>query len=94
MNAAEYLSRYPTQSTPVTSKHSQLAEEFARYLTDNAVPKAITLNDLVDCTQKDYDLQIVITAVKTNRWDKSYKNRVLNTFSKIRYELTLIPCLQ
>jgi hypothetical protein len=29
--------------------------------------------------------------VKTNKWDKSYENSVLNTFSKLRYELTLVP---
>jgi hypothetical protein len=91
VNAADYLSRHPTQSTSVTSKHSQLAEEFVRYLTDNAVPKAMTLNEIVSCTQKDSDLQTVITAFKTNKWDKSYENSVLNTFSKLRYELTLVP---
>ena len=90
MNAADYLSRHPTQSTSVTSKHSQLAEEFVRYLTDNAVPKAMTLNKIISCTQKDSDLQTIITAFKTNKWDKSYENSVLNTFSKLRYKLTLV----
>ena len=42
MNAADYLSRYQTQSTAITSKHSQLVEEYVRYLTDNDVPKAMT----------------------------------------------------
>ena len=59
VNAADYryLPRHPTQSKSVTSKHSQLAEEFVRYLTDNVVPKAMTLNEIVNCTQKDSDLQ-------------------------------------
>jgi hypothetical protein len=51
----------------------------------------MTLNEIVNCTQKDSDLQTVITAFKTNKWDKSYENSVLNTFSKLRYELTLVP---
>ena len=40
VNTADYryLPRHPTQSKSVTSKHSQLSEEFVRYLTDNAVP--------------------------------------------------------
>jgi hypothetical protein len=40
------------------------------------VPKAMTLNEIVDRTQKDPDLQAFITAVKTNRWEKSYENRL------------------
>ena len=91
LNAADYLSRHPVQSTSVTSKHSQQAEEFVRYLTDNGVPKAMTLNEIVDRTQKDPDLQAFITAVKANRWEKSYENSVLNTFTKLRYELALVP---
>ena len=59
-----------------------------KHLTDNAVPKAMTLNEIVDYTQKDSDLQTVITAVKRN---KSYANIVLDTFSRLRYELTLVP---
>ena len=89
MNAADYLSRHPTQSTSVTSKHSQLAKECVRYLTDNDVPKAMTLNEIVNCIQNDSDLQTVITAFNTNKWGKSYENSVFNTFSKLRYELTL-----
>ena len=38
-----------------------------RCISENAVPKAMTLNEIVHITQKDYDLQSVITAVKTNR---------------------------
>ena len=51
----------------------------------------MTLNEIVDRTQKDPDLQACITAVKTNRWEKSYENSVLNTFPKLRYELALVP---
>ena len=51
----------------------------------------MTLNEIVDSTQTDSDLQTVISAFETNRWDKSYENSVLNTFSTLRYELTLVP---
>ena len=51
----------------------------------------MTLNEIVDHTQKDPDLQAFITAVKTNRWEKSFENSVLNTFTKLRYELPLVP---
>jgi hypothetical protein len=55
------------------------------------VPKAMNLNEIVDRTQKDPDLHAFITAVKTNRWEKSYENSVLNTVTKLRYELALVP---
>jgi hypothetical protein len=51
----------------------------------------MTLNETVDSTQTDSDLQTVISAFKTNRWDKSYENSVLDTFSRLCYELTLVP---
>ncbi|VDI02758.1 Hypothetical predicted protein [Mytilus galloprovincialis] len=90
VNAADYLSRHPTPNTSIACKHSQLAEEYVRYLTDNAVPKAMTLNEIADSTQKDKDLQTVITALKSNRWDK-YESNTLDTFSRLRYELTVVP---
>jgi hypothetical protein len=56
------------------------------------VPKAMTLIEIVDRTQKDPDLQAFITAVKTNRGKQSFENSVLNTFTKLRYELiALVP---
>ncbi|XP_063400348.1 uncharacterized protein K02A2.6-like [Mytilus trossulus] len=90
VNAADYLSRHPTPNTSIACKHSQLAEEYVRYLTDNAVPKAMTLNEIAESTQKDKDLQTVITALKSNRWDK-YESNTLDTFSRLRYELTIVP---
>ncbi|VDI68014.1 Hypothetical predicted protein [Mytilus galloprovincialis] len=82
VNAADYLSRHPTPNTSIACKHSQLAEEYVRYLTDNAVPKAMTLNEIADSTQKDKDLQTVITALKSNRWDK-YESNTLRYILKI-----------
>ncbi|VDI71448.1 Hypothetical predicted protein [Mytilus galloprovincialis] len=72
VNAADYLSRHPTPNTSIACKHSQLAEEYVRYLTDNAVPKAMTLNEIADSTQKDKDLQTVITALKSKQVGTSY----------------------
>jgi hypothetical protein len=51
----------------------------------------MTLNETVDSTQTDSDPQTVISAFKTNRWDKSYENSVLDTFSRLCYELTPVP---
>ena len=91
VNAADYLSRHPNHSTSADYKHSQIAEEYVKYLTDNAVPKAMTLNEILESTQNDSELQEVIKAIKTNRWDKSISSKVLDTFSRLRYELTIVP---
>lgn len=84
VNAADYLSKHPTPTTSIACKHSQLAEEYVRYLIDNAVPKTMTLNEITDSTQKDSDLQTVIK-------QEEYESNTLDTFSRLRYELTVVP---
>jgi hypothetical protein len=39
----------------------------------------------------DAELQSVITAVKTNKWEKSYVSSTLDTLSRFKYELTVVP---
>jgi hypothetical protein len=55
------------------------------------VPKAMTIQEIADSTSNDAELPSVITAVKTNKWKKSYVSSTLNTFSRLEYELTVVP---
>lgn len=86
-NAADYMSGHPDMK-PTMFKH---AERYVHYISENAVPKAMTIQEIADSTSKDAELQSVITAVKTNKWEKSYVNSTLDTFSTLKYELTVVP---
>jgi hypothetical protein len=41
------------------------------------VPKAMTIQEIADSTSNDAELPSVITAVKTNKWKKSYVSSTL-----------------
>ena len=55
------------------------------------MPKAMTIQEIADSTSNDAELQSVITAVKTNKLKKSYVSSTLDTFSRLEYELTVVP---
>ena len=54
----------------------------------------MTIQEIADSTSKDAELPSVITAVKTNKWEKSYVSSTLDTFSRLKYELTVVPVNQ
>jgi len=91
VNAADYLSRHPSAYEDKPSQYSKIAEDYVRYLTENAVPKAMTLDDIVYRTKTDDKLQTAITAIKSNRWASSYEDTTLDSLSRLRYELTVVP---
>lgn len=91
MNAADYLSRNPSAYEDKPSQHSKIAGDYVRYLTENAVPKAMTLDDIVYSTKTDDKLQTAITTIKSNRWASSYEDTTLDSLSRLRYELTVVP---
>jgi hypothetical protein len=51
----------------------------------------MTIQEIADSTSNDAELQSVITAVKTNKLKKSYVSSTLDTFSRLEYELTVVP---
>lgn len=88
--AADDMSRHPDMKS-IMFKHAEIAEHYVHYIPENAVPKAVTIQEIAESTSKDAELQSVITAVKTNRWEKSYVCSTLDTFSRLKYELTIVP---
>lgn len=53
-NAADYMSRHPFKRA--TSEVSNIAEDYVNYITENAVPKALTFEKISDETHKDLAL--------------------------------------
>ena len=73
-----------------------VADAYVNFLTDHAVPKAMTLFEIQEATKNDPTLQRLAEIIGTNKWDSISKitdERVniteLKLFSKLKHELTL-----
>ena len=61
-----------------------IAEDYVNFVTQHAVPKAITLAEVQDATKKDGELQNVIRAVHSRKW----KQTILAPYVKVKHEIT------
>ena len=80
-NAADYLSRHP--SDKMTNKSEQ-TEEYISYISSNAVPKAMTLQEIAQETYTDKELQQLRAAIRTGTWESISKD-----YRLIKDELTI-----
>ena len=64
-NPADYLSRHPGSQ----DYSKNVAEEYVSYVVGNAVPKAMTLEEIRKETQEDIQMQALIRAIMLNSWD-------------------------
>ena len=69
-------------------------EEYVNFVAINAVPKAITFEEVREETLKDEVLQQVASTIERNKWDnlldkKSPDNNAFKSFYKIRSDLTI-----
>ena len=53
-NHADYVSRHPTNRS--ISTHSKVSEEYVNFLTKQAVPRAMTLKEIIEATNADKTL--------------------------------------
>ena len=67
-NPADFMSRHPNHQ--VTTERN-VADEYVNYVCTNAVPKAMTLQEIQGETEKDSTLQSLIKAIETYRWTDS-----------------------
>ena len=73
-NPADYLSRHPASNT----NQSTMAEEtemYINFVTHNAVPKAMTIDEISEATNADRVLKGLRAAIRTGHWEtmKQYK---------------------
>ncbi len=66
-NPADYLSRHPFQHGE--KQQEKLAEEYVKFLTQHSVPKAMTLEEIVEATKSDKTLQRLAAAIRLDMWD-------------------------
>ena len=67
-NPADFMSRHP--NLQATAKRN-VADEYVYYVCSNAIPKAMTLQEIQSETEKDPTLQSLIKAIETDRWTDS-----------------------
>ena len=60
------MSRHPSSSQ---LDEQNLAEDYVNFVCSNAVPKAMTLEEIKQETKEDVELQAVIKAVETDHWN-------------------------
>ena len=64
-NPADFMSRHPNLQA---TAEKYVADEYVNYDCTNAVPKAMTLQEIKVKTVKDFTLQSLIKAIETDRW--------------------------
>ena len=67
---SDYLSRHPVKTTENPSQ-SRIAEEYVLFIADQGVTKAMTMQEIVQETSKDSDLQTAISNIRHNTWNKT-----------------------
>ena len=96
-NPSDFLSRHLSHGPNVNNtKLETAADAYVNFLTDHAVPKAMTLFEIQEATKNDPTLQRLAEIFRANKWDSISKitdERVdiaeLKLFSKLKHELTL-----
>lgn len=80
-NPADFISRHPKPD----SASDNIAEAYVNYVVANAVPKAMTIDDVRTNTQNDPQLQKLMKAILTGDWTDSD----VSDFMTVRNELTV-----
>ena len=94
-NPSDYLSRH---AIPDEEQRRSPAEEYVHFIAANAVPKAMTLEEIQSATKRDKTLQCVSWLIRNGEWHKidnlpaehqEANTTELKLFSKIKDELTV-----
>ena len=89
LNPADYMSRNPDNSSTTTSRATKIAEEYVNFITDEARPLAISMEEIVTATARDASIQIVVDSLKTNRWPASNADIIVQAYQKISDQLSV-----
>ena len=81
-NPADFVSRHPSSTA---SEEQSVAEDYVNYVCTNAVPKAMTLEEIKQETKRDAEMQAVIKAVETDQWS----NPEVQNYKKLKEELSV-----
>ena len=84
LHAADILSRSPQPLTETDNNHE--TEEYVNYIANNAVPKAMTLDEIETASQMDSCLKKVRDCLTRNKWSKQGS---MNKYYLVKNELSV-----
>ena len=73
-NPADYFSTHPVKTLNQSSREEKLAKEYIDFLTANALPKTVSLKEIVNASQDDIVIQETMRALRTGRWYEVIKD--------------------
>lgn len=71
--------------SPSDVEPPNLAEDYVHYVSSNAVPKAMTLEELKEQTKKDAEMRTLITAIETDQWN----NQEVQGYKRLKDEFSV-----
>ena len=94
-NPSDFMSRHPSQDT--SNHEEKLATAYVNFVSNHAVPKAMTLLEIETATKEDETMQKLVELITTNSWESfisrsdqtSVNMSEVKRFAKIRNELSV-----
>ena len=84
---ADYMSRHPDHKQSQASHHLSRVDAYVNFVTNNAVPPAITLQEVKDATAADETLQRLAQVIATQKWHETGKD--VTQYQQIKQELSV-----
>ncbi|KAL9985897.1 hypothetical protein ACROYT_G008350 [Oculina patagonica] len=72
-NRDDYMSRHPDPKQSQSSNHLSRVDAYIHFVTNNAVPHAVTLQEVKDATAADETLQSLARVIATQKWHEALR---------------------
>ena len=86
-NPADHMSRHPDPKQSQTPCHLSRIDAYVNFVTTNAVPSAVTLQEIKDATATDETLQNLARVITTQKWHEVGKD--VGQYQQIKQELSV-----
>jgi len=86
-NPADYMSRHPDPKQSQASHNLSRVDAYVNFVTNNAIPPAITLQEVKDATAADETLQRLAQVITTQKWHEAGKD--VTQYQQIKQELSV-----
>jgi len=86
-NPADYMNRHPDPKQSQNPSHLSRVDAYLNFVTTDAVPPAVTLQEVKDATAADETLQSLARVITNQRWHEVGKD--VGQYQQIRQELSI-----